>query len=45
MNDETKHLSQTLVFTLRVIIDSDAEKDGGSLLTHQEDEFLLATTP
>jgi hypothetical protein len=45
MNDETKHLSQTLVFTLNVIIDSDAEKRQRIALAYQEDELLVAAIP
>ncbi len=43
MNDD--HLSKTLVFTLSVIIDSDAEKRQRIALAYQEAELLVATIP
>lgn len=45
MSDETEHLSKTLVFTLSVIIDSDAEKRQRIALAYQEAELLVATIP
>lgn len=45
MNDETEHLSKTLVFTLSVIINSDAEKRQRIALAYQEAELLVATIP
>ncbi|MBP1862182.1 hypothetical protein [Rhizobium herbae] len=45
MNDETELLSKTLVFTLSVIIDSDAEKRRRIALAYQEAELLVATIP
>ncbi|WP_455273801.1 hypothetical protein [Rhizobium herbae] len=45
MSDETEHLSKTLVFTLGVIIDSDAEKRRRIALAYQEAESLVALIP
>ncbi|WP_455270897.1 hypothetical protein [Rhizobium herbae] len=45
MSDETEHLSKTLVFTLSVIIDSDAEKRQRIALAYQEAERLVAMIP
>jgi hypothetical protein len=45
MNDENEHLSKTLVFTLSVIIESDAEKRQRIALAYQEAELLVATIP
>ncbi len=45
MNDETEHLSKTLIFTLNIIIESDAEKRQRIALAYQEAELLVAGIP
>lgn len=45
MSNEADHLSRTLVFTLNVILDSDAEKRQRIASAYQEAGLLVATIP
>jgi len=45
MSNETDHFSKTLVFTLNVILDSDAEKRQSIASAYQEAGLLVATIP
>lgn len=45
MNNETKHLSETLAFTVGLILQSDADSRHRIALAYQEAQQLVATIP